>query len=129
MEGSNKPTITQQPTGTSYVTTVLTKIVEGFDALETCPEAQSLNIWRRQCFWAMGLLGAIKSKQLSELADENGLVSEEVRKSDPVLVEVDKLTAEWEPDPRSHNTPLTSFENTIVKSYESPDDPSGKSVV
>ena len=118
----------------NYITTVLTKIIEGFDALESTPDSESLGLWRRQCVWGLGLLGALKARRIKELTEDiedesvEGVkkplnMTEELLKralKDPLLKEIDKLLAQWEPD-KDGNVKLTSFENTKIQESGSED--------
>lgn len=95
-DGHSFSRVARTPTDTAYVTTVLTKIVEGLDFLETAPDNQSLNAWRKQCAWALGLLGVVKDQKL-------------VVVSPAMMKEIDGLIRIWE------SGELTSFENTVVE--------------
>lgn len=133
--GEQKSNVTQGSTSeVNYITTVLTKIIEGLDALEMTPDGESLNLWRRQCAWALGLLGALKARRIKELTEdiedekEEGLekpsdMTEELSKralKDPLLKEIDKLLAEWEPN-SDGRIRMTSFENTTIEALDAAD--------
>ncbi len=126
MDDRGRADVIQSSRGTSYVTTVLTKIVEGLDALEVTPDSQSLNLWRRQCSWAIGLLGVIERDRLEKIEAHNAEAKNQDAKWDPeddgTLQEIWTLMDEWEPDENGRSK-LTTFENTTVEAMDAMDSP------
>lgn len=114
----------------NYITTVLTKIVEGLDALEVTPDGESLNLWRRQCAWGLGLLGALKAQIIDEIgedidkeviaADKKGAEITKRLSENMMVKEINKLLAEWEPD-ENGRIHVTSFENTEIHEHPAAD--------